>query len=113
LEVRVRGKGRWKMRGSLHISTFDPMHEVPEVCKVCGSNPPVFFYEWLPYGEESAPENTEGFCCADCGAKLLKKLERLEAREWAEEEVALEADGSDVTDFREHRLAAFAKTETN
>jgi hypothetical protein len=101
------------MRGSLHLSTFDPMHEVPEVCNVCGSHPPVFFYEWLPYDEETEPQNVEGFCCGDCGVALLKTLERREAREWAEEEAALEADGSDVTDFREHRLAAFAKTEKN
>lgn len=100
------------MRGSLHISTFDPMHEVPEVCNVCGSKPPIFFYDWFPSGQESDPQNIEGFCCAACGAELLKKLERLEAREWAREEAALKADGSDVTDFREHRLAAFAKTET-
>ena len=89
------------------------MHEVPEVCKVCGSKLPVFHYEWLPYSEDSEPHKTEGFCCADCAAELLKKLERGEAREWAEEEAALEADGFDVIDFREHRLAAFARTETN
>lgn len=101
------------MRGSLHISTFDPMHEVPEVCKICGSNPPAFHYAWLPNSEDGGSQETEDFCCADCAAELLKKLERGEAGEWAEEEAALEADGFDVTDFREHRLAAFAGTERN
>jgi len=101
------------MKGSLHISTFDPMHEVPEVCKVCGSNPPIFFYEWFSHGDGGESQNVEGFCCADCGVELLRKLERREAHDWAEEEAALEADGSDVTDFREHRLAAFSKTKTN
>lgn len=101
------------MRGSLHISAFDPMHEVPEACNVCGSKPPVFHYDWLPYSEAIEPQSAEGFCCADCAAELLKKLERGEAREWAEEEAALEADGSDVADFRDHRIAAFARTETS
>jgi hypothetical protein len=100
------------MRGSLHFLTFDPMHEVPETCEICGSIPPVLYYEWLPYSENSEPEKTEGFCCVHCAAELLKKLERGEAREWAKEEAALEADGLDVADFREHRLAAFARTET-
>jgi hypothetical protein len=87
------------------------MHEVPERCQVCWSNPPVFYYEWLPYSNHAEPHVIEGFCCAACAAEFLRDLKHGEAREWAKEEAALEADESDLTGMREHRLTAFAATE--
>jgi hypothetical protein len=96
------------MRATLHVSVFEPMHEVPERCTICAFKPPVFDYEWRPYGEEEPPET--GFCCALCAVGLLKKLERAEARQWHEEEAALVADGFDVRDLQ-RRLAAFPKAE--
>lgn len=99
------------MGASLHVSTYDPMHEVPERCNVCWSNAPIFYYEWLTHTEESGRQATEGFCCFECAAELLKKMKHSEAHEWGEEEAALEVEESDLTGMREHRLTAFAATE--
>jgi len=92
---------------TLFFAGFDPLHEVPEVCTVCASRPPVFSYDHHAFDSKGQPQRTTGFCCAPCAAVLLKKLERAESQEWAEEEAALESDDFDVTEFRKHRLAAF------
>jgi hypothetical protein len=95
------------MRPSLFFSAFEPLHERPEVCDVCHSRPPVLSYEFATYGTAGEAKEKKGFCCADCTTTLLRILERDESQRWAEEEKALKADESDVSDFRQHRLAAF------
>jgi hypothetical protein len=98
------------MLDSLFFTGFDPLHEVPEVCKVCSSHPPVLSYDYRSLDENGDTQKSTGFCCASCAAELLKKLEAAESQEWAEEEAALEDDAFDVTEFRKHRLAAFPGT---
>jgi len=95
------------VNSSLSFSTFEPLREVPEVCSLCGANAPVFTYEAHTYGTAGEPKDTQGFCCARCAVGLLRKLERVESRQWTEEETALQAEDSDVSDFHRHRLAAF------
>jgi hypothetical protein len=95
------------MNSSLSFSTFEPLREVPEVCSLCGANAPVFAYEAHTYGAGGEPKDTQGFCCARCSVGLLKKLERVESKQWTEEETALQAEDSDISDFHRHRLAAF------
>ena len=95
------------MMDSLFVAGFDPLHEVPEVCTVCASRPPVFSYDYRALDEKGESQKTTGFCCVSCATQLLKKLESAESQEWAEEEAALESDAFDVSEFRKHRLAAF------
>lgn len=95
------------MMDSLFFAGFDPLHEVPEVCTVCSSRPPVFSYDYRALDENGESKKTTGFCCASCAAGLLKKLEGAESQEWAEEEAALAKDDFDVSEFHKHRLAAF------
>jgi len=95
------------MMDSLFFAGFDPLHEVPEVCTVCSSRPPVFTYDYRALEENGESQKTTGFCCVPCAAALLKKLERSESQEWSAEEAALAKDDFDVADFHKHRLAAF------
>ncbi|HEY7615556.1 MAG TPA: hypothetical protein VH744_02035 [Terriglobales bacterium] len=95
------------MMDSLFFAGFDPLHEVPEFCTVCSSRPPVFSYDYRALDESGDSRKTTGFCCASCAVALLKKLEAAESQEWAEEEAALAKDDFDVSEFHEHRLAAF------
>jgi len=95
------------MIDSLFFSGFDPLHEVPELCTVCAGRPPVFSYDYHTLDAARNPQKTTGFCCMACATELLCKLESTESEEWAEEEAALAKDDFDVTEFREHRLAAF------
>jgi ferredoxin len=95
------------MIDSLFFGGFDPLHEVPELCTACASRPPVFSYDYHALGANGEMQKTSGFCCAACASELLKKLERAESQEWAEEEEALGKDDFDVTEFRKHRLATF------
>ncbi|HEV2716742.1 MAG TPA: hypothetical protein VGU64_15880 [Terriglobales bacterium] len=101
------------MNNRLCFATFDPLHDVPSVCSVCASNPPVFRYEFCADEENTHAEYMKGFCCASCAAKLLRVLEHVESREWAEEQAALEAEGLDTIEFRKRRLAAFAGGRNN
>ena len=98
------------MMDSLFLAGFDPLHEVPENCTLCSSQPPIFSFDYRVLDENSKPQELKGFCCASCAAGLLKKLERAESQEWASEEAALAEDDFDVTEFRKHRLAAFPGT---
>jgi len=95
------------MTSSLSFSTFEPLREVPELCGLCSANPPVFVYEAHAYVAREEAKDTRGFCCARCAMGLLKKLERVESRQWTEEETALQAEDSDISDFHRHRIAAF------
>ena len=92
---------------SLFLSSFDPLHEVPELCTLCSSRPPVFCFDYRGWDEKQNPQETKGFCCSPCAIVLVSKLERAESQEWASEEAALAQDDFDVTEFHEHRLAAF------
>jgi hypothetical protein len=94
------------MRPSLFFSAFEPLHETPEMCDICNSNPPVFSYE-VAYGTRGEAKEKKGFCCVLCTTVLLRILARDESQNWAEEEAALKADECDVSDFSQHRLAAF------
>jgi len=95
------------MIDSLFFAGFDPLHEVPEVCTVCSSQPPVFSFDYHTLGADGEPQAMKGFCCKACAAEFLKKLERVESLEWASEEAALAQDDFDVSEFRKHRLAVF------
>lgn len=101
------------MIDSLFFAGFDPLHEVPELCAICSLRPPVFSYDYRALDRNGEHQKTTGFCCAFCAAGLLKKLERAESEEWAEEEAVLEGDSFDVTEFRKHRLAAFPGSARN
>lgn len=101
------------MIDSLFFASFDPLLEVPELCAVCSVHPPIFSYDYRALKRNGRQQKTTGFCCASCAAALLKKLERAEAEEWAEEEVAMEGDALDITEFRKHRLAVFPGSGRN
>ena len=89
---------------SLFFSAFEPLHETPEVCDICNADPPVFSYEGVTCGTQGEAKEKKGFCCAHCTTILLRMLERDESQRWAEEQSALKADESDVSDFRQDRL---------
>ena len=95
------------MLDSLFFAGFDPLHEVPALCTICSLHPPVFRFDYRALDENGESQKTTGFCCAACAGGLLKKLERAESREWAEEEAALAKDAFDITEFHKHRLATF------
>lgn len=95
------------MKPSLFLYAIEPLHEKPEVCDVCSSNPPVLRYEFDEYGEGGESHENKGFCCGRCATDLLHKLEHAEAQRWAEEEAALKVDEFDISAFHENRLAAF------
>ena len=99
------------MSDTVFFATFDPLFvNAPETCGLCLTNPPLFNYEYAKQGDESGEtEYLKGFCCQNCAAGLLKRLASTEAKEWAEEEAALEADHLDVTDFQKRRLATFGE----
>jgi hypothetical protein len=98
----------------LSFATFDPLiRDTPASCDICRSGSPIFSYELRTQDEHGERRNIYGFCCAACGPRLLKKLEREESREWAAEEAALEADDIDISDFHERRAAAFGIRSRN
>jgi hypothetical protein len=99
------------MRPSLFFAAFEPLQETPQVCDICNSNPPVLCYEFATYGTRGEAKEKKGFCCAHCTTILARMLGRDESQRWAEEEAALKADEFDVSDFRQHRLAAFRGIE--
>jgi len=105
LTIRVKPT-RCSMRPSLFFSAFEPLHENPEVCDICRANPPVFGYEVATCGAQGEAKEKRGFCCAHSTTILLHILQCDESQNWAEEQAALNADESDVSDFRQHRLAA-------
>jgi hypothetical protein len=92
---------------SLFFAAFDLMNEVPEKCALCSAKPPVFSYEFRTYSADSQLKQAEGFCCAFCASQLLKRLERDECAEWAQEDAALKAQDFDVSDLHAYRLAGF------
>lgn len=95
------------MTDKLSFATFDPLlHDTPALCGVCASAAPVFAYEFRTEEHGETKENP-GFCCVQCAGVLLKKLEGVESREWAEEEKALQAEDMDIAEFKQRRLAAF------
>ena len=96
------------MNDSVFFATFDPLYfNAPDACTLCITLPPLFTYEYCIEQESGHRQYLKGFCCAKCAADLLRKLANTEAKEWEEEEAALEADDLDVTDFQKRRLATF------
>jgi len=87
------------VKDSISFYAFDLLREVPEVCNVCASAPPVLRYNVHSCAPEGEPQETQGFCCAQCASRLLRKLESTEIREWKQEKAALEAEGAAVSDF--------------
>ncbi len=96
------------MKPRLLLYAIEPLHEFPEVCDVCGSNPPMLSYEFDEYGDTGEPREQKGFCCWRCANNLLQKLEHAEARRWVEERATLKVDEFDISAFREDRIAAVA-----
>lgn len=96
------------MRNELCFSTFDPLFsDAPCLCDLCEAKPSVFQFE-----SDSTERNPEcrpvkGYCCASCAVELLSKLQDAESLAWAEEEVSVQKDGMDVSDFHTRRLATF------
>jgi len=87
------------MHNSLHFTTFDPLRDAPELCGLCGARSPVFHFEFNSEADQKEPLSRRGFCCEICATRLLKKLERTESQEWAEEEAALAAEDLDTDEF--------------
>jgi hypothetical protein len=96
------------MNDSVFFATFDPLYfDAPDACSLCIAQPPAFTYEYCIEEEGGQRQYLKGFCCTRCATDLLRKLANTEAKEWEEEEAALEADDLDVTDFQKRRLATF------
>lgn len=101
------------MTDKLSLTTFDPLlRDTPQLCSLCADKAPVFFYD-LRTEEQGETKSSKGFCCTACALALVKKLEHLEALEWAEEEEALEIDDMDVSEFKKRRLSAFGASTRN
>jgi len=88
------------MANRLCFSTFDLLHDVPTMCGVCASNPPIFRYAFHDADDREQAEYMKGFCCASCASKLWEVMEHMESQEWAREQAALEADGMDCPEVR-------------
>ena len=96
------------MRNELCFSTFDPLFsDAPCLCDLCETKPSVFQFENGSTETTPACPSVKGYCCASCAAKLLSVLQDSESLAWAEEEVAVQKDGMDVSDFHTRRLATF------
>ena len=101
------------MNNRVCFATFDPLRDVPNMCGVCVSNPPIFRYEFCADDENARAEYMKGFCCSHCAVKLLEVLEHAESQEWAREQAALEADDMDTAEFEKRRCAAFGCPKNN
>jgi hypothetical protein len=87
------------MKDSISFYAFDLLREVPAQCSVCVCTRPVLRYKAVSSAPDGEPQETRGYCCAECATRLLRKLETTEAREWKEEKKILEAEGVEVSDF--------------
>jgi len=99
------------MYNSLHFTTFDPLRDAPEVCGLCQARPPVFHFEINSNADPKESFSRKGFCCDVCATRLLKKLERTESQEWAEEEAALAAEDLDTFEFHKRLESLLAVVE--
>jgi hypothetical protein len=97
------------MKPRLLLYALEPLREIPSLCEVCSTSPPVLRYEFQEYGRNGEITETKGFCCWNCANGLLRKLERSEAQKWSEEEAALKVDEFDISAFHQNRLAAFGE----
>lgn len=91
------------MHHSLLFNTFVLSRDAPSLCGTCRMLPPVFHYEFCSYDHEEELLFQNGFCCEACATRLLKALECEESMDWAEEEVALDADEPDKSEVRKRR----------
>jgi len=99
------------MPNSLLFTTFDPLHDAPELCSACGMNQPIFHFEFSSQDDNEEPLARKGFCCEVCAQRLLKALECEESVEWAQEEATMAAEKVDTTKFHE-RLTALRSVLT-
>jgi hypothetical protein len=102
------------MRVTLSFSTFDPLFsDAPSLCDVCESKPSVFHFE--SHRDDDGPDRppATGYCCSSCAVDLLDRLQRAESLAWAEEEIAVQSTGGDVTDFHTRRVATFGSSNRN
>jgi hypothetical protein len=100
------------MNDSVFFATFDPLFlNAPDACDLCISQPPVFTYEYSTEEPDKERQYIKGFCCPKCATGLLKRLEKREAQDWAQEEAELEADQLDITDFQKRRLVTFGSSK--
>jgi hypothetical protein len=103
------------MRNELCFSTFDPLFsDAPCLCDICETKPSVFQFESgsTESGSresDAASRPVQGYCCAPCAVELLNKLQDTESLAWAEEEVSVQKDGMDVSEFNTRRLATFGR----
>jgi hypothetical protein len=67
----------------------------------------VFQFENGSTESAAAGRPAKGYCCAACAVELLNKLQDAESLAWAEEEVSVQKDGMDVSEFHTRRLATF------
>ncbi|PYX42539.1 MAG: hypothetical protein DMG83_20430 [Acidobacteria bacterium] len=96
------------MRNELCFSTFDPLFsDAPSLCDICETKPSVFQFESGSTESDAATRPVKGYCCASCAVQLLNKLQDAESLAWAAEEVSVQKDGMDVSDFHTRRLATF------
>jgi len=88
------------VKDSLGFYAFDLLREVPEVCSLCRCAAPVFRYQSHRSNPDGETQEVAGFCCAACAARLLRKLESTENREWQREREAMDAEGVTVSDLQ-------------
>ena len=79
------------MNNGVYFYTFAVLHDVPNVCGVCNSKPPIFRYEFCDGEQKPDAAYLKGFCCTCCAHKLLGVLENVGRKEWTREEAALES----------------------
>jgi len=96
------------MRNQLSFSTFDPLFsDAPSLCDICEVKPSVFQFESGSSDSNPACHPVRGYCCESCSTQLLKQLQEAESLAWAEEEVSVQRDGIDISEFHTRRLATF------
>ena len=102
------------MRNELCFSSFDPLFsDAPSLCDICETKPSVFQFQSGSTDSDAECRPVKGYCCASCAVQLLNQLQEAESLAWAEEEVSVQKDGMDVSDFHTRRLATFGKHDHN
>ena len=96
------------MRNELCFSTFDPLFsDAPCLCDLCEGKPSVFQFESGSTESKTKCRPAKGYCCASCAVEMLNQLQDAESLAWAEEELSVQKEGMDVSDFHTRRLATF------
>lgn len=96
------------MHDRVTFSSFDPLFcEAPLKCEVCHSEPPIFLFESAIQDKKQNVEAGSGFCCGNCGVRLIRKLAKAESRHWSEEEDAIRRDDLDTTQIHQRIVNSF------